>query len=159
MPSAATFRRSLQCLWLARGIAPTVTPSHLFRAVLSARARSSIQSSPGSTERENMTLKERISESIQRGGLRPPRDYALGIARAFPGIAGICRFCGCTQFNACQVARPDMKGCRPCAWADATKTVCDAPRCLAKAAPGQQRANPSNRKENAPCRSRNGSSR
>ena len=43
--------------------------------------------------------------------------------------AGICRICGCNPSDACHVDPPG----RPCAWADASHTLCDHPQCLAKA--------------------------
>lgn len=46
--------------------------------------------------------------------------------------AGVCRFCGCTEAFACYL--PDQE--RPCAWADATQTFCDHPKCLAAARAG-----------------------
>lgn len=38
-----------------------------------------------------------------------------------PTLPGRCRYCRCTDELAC------VDGCQ---WADATHTVCDAPRCL-----------------------------
>jgi hypothetical protein len=41
-------------------------------------------------------------------------------------IPGACRFCRCTEANACRL--PDGEAC---AWFDATRTLCSAPACLA----------------------------
>lgn len=39
--------------------------------------------------------------------------------------AGTCRFCHCTESNACKLPAGD-----PCSWFDATRTVCTAPGCM-----------------------------
>ena len=38
---------------------------------------------------------------------------------------GTCRFCGCTEQNACRLEDGEA-----CAWADMSRTVCSAPACL-----------------------------
>ena len=38
--------------------------------------------------------------------------------------AGQCRFCHCTESNACKLPTGD-----PCGWMDGTRTVCTAPGC------------------------------
>jgi hypothetical protein len=42
-------------------------------------------------------------------------------------IPGVCRYCGCTEDNACLTA-----GERLCGWLDLERTVCDAPPCVAR---------------------------
>lgn len=46
--------------------------------------------------------------------------------------AGVCRFCGCTAKRACILIRPLFDDDPPvtCRWADETKTLCTAPKCL-----------------------------
>jgi hypothetical protein len=39
--------------------------------------------------------------------------------------AGSCRFCHCTEDNACKLPTGD-----PCGWWDSTRTVCTAPGCI-----------------------------
>jgi hypothetical protein len=46
---------------------------------------------------------------------------------------GRCRMCGCTEAEACCGADSDEEWSGPCGWADATRTLCDNPDCLAKA--------------------------
>jgi len=45
--------------------------------------------------------------------------------RRFP--IGICRFCGCSEFNACR-----DQASRPCGWANVAHTRCNSEACLAK---------------------------
>jgi hypothetical protein len=45
---------------------------------------------------------------------------------------GRCRICGCTEHHACTIS--GLAGDeRPCGWADAGRTLCDNPNCLASA--------------------------
>lgn len=44
---------------------------------------------------------------------------------------GICRICSCVEERACVVG--DAPPGRPCGWADHTRTLCDAPSCIAAA--------------------------
>lgn len=45
--------------------------------------------------------------------------------------AGVCRFCGCTAKRACVIQQGFFRGEEVrCSWADETKTLCTAPRCL-----------------------------
>ena len=46
--------------------------------------------------------------------------------------AGSCRMCGCTEGEACLESN-DGEWSGPCAWADATQTLCSNPDCLTKA--------------------------
>ncbi|HCT62081.1 MULTISPECIES: hypothetical protein [Acidobacterium] len=39
--------------------------------------------------------------------------------------SGICRFCGCSDFNACR-----EKNGRNCRWANPERTLCDSTSCL-----------------------------
>lgn len=61
-------------------------------------------------------------------------------------LPGTCRICGCTRITACDVpyieevsvpGRPGnigrYEGSRACGWTDETKTLCDAPECIAAA--------------------------
>ncbi len=41
------------------------------------------------------------------------------------GVAGVCRYCGCTEDDACRIPGGDA-----CSWLDAHRTVCNAPRCV-----------------------------
>jgi hypothetical protein len=45
---------------------------------------------------------------------------------------GHCRYCGCTANRACILTRSLFPGHAPqtCSWADASKTLCTAPKCL-----------------------------
>jgi hypothetical protein len=64
-------------------------------------------------------------------------------------IAGVCRYCRCTEANPCHL--PDGEACN---WFDPTRTLCSAPACLAahfreleherqrRAAPGLRRRSP-----------------
>jgi hypothetical protein len=47
---------------------------------------------------------------------------------ARPRVAGVCRFCGCTEFVPCIIYSFEIS--RPCAWADRSETVCDEPACI-----------------------------
>lgn len=50
--------------------------------------------------------------------------------------SGVCRFCGCTEENACTLQMwptPIGVGMKTCSWADEAKTICTNPKCLAKA--------------------------
>jgi len=40
-------------------------------------------------------------------------------------IPGVCRFCHCTERNACTLANGD-----PCSWIDRGRTVCNSPACI-----------------------------
>jgi hypothetical protein len=40
----------------------------------------------------------------------------------------VCRFCGCTEHNACPMVRT-IGGHQWCRWIDGTHTICDAPKC------------------------------
>lgn len=47
--------------------------------------------------------------------------------------AGVCRFCGCgTKSKPSCVIQAGLFGIPPvrCSWADATKTLCNAPKCI-----------------------------
>jgi hypothetical protein len=45
---------------------------------------------------------------------------------------GKCRFCGCTEERACLLIDNPDRDRLTCAWADAERTVCTNPKCLAK---------------------------
>lgn len=50
--------------------------------------------------------------------------------------AGVCRYCGCgTKSRPSCVIQSGMFGTPPirCSWADATRTLCTAPKCLRRA--------------------------
>jgi len=38
---------------------------------------------------------------------------------------GVCRFCHCTESNACTLPNGD-----PCSWFDLNRTVCNSPACI-----------------------------
>ena len=40
-------------------------------------------------------------------------------------VAGVCRYCSCTEENACMLAHGE-----PCGWIDKSRTVCNSPRCI-----------------------------
>lgn len=46
--------------------------------------------------------------------------------------AGHCRYCGCTTNHACILSRSLFYKGAPltCSWADETKTICTAPKCI-----------------------------
>lgn len=44
--------------------------------------------------------------------------------------AGVCRFCGCTERNACGIYLPMDFDTVTCSWLDATRTVCTNVRCI-----------------------------
>jgi hypothetical protein len=50
-------------------------------------------------------------------------------------IPGTCRYCGCTDPNACRLA-----GGEPCGWIDSTRTVCSSPPCVLAYQAAQARA-------------------
>jgi len=56
----------------------------------------------------------------------PTRRQALEQAKRSPGFRGICRFCGCTDNNACV---DDFD--QPCSWFDDRETVCTTLTCVA----------------------------
>lgn len=41
------------------------------------------------------------------------------------GVPGVCRYCGCTEANACMLCTGD-----PCSWYDKDRTACNAPGCI-----------------------------
>lgn len=55
-------------------------------------------------------------------------EFGVPCRAAMPGR---CRICGCTRITACDVAT--HYGSRACGWIDETRTLCDAPKCLAAA--------------------------
>jgi len=58
------------------------------------------------------------------------RSAALELAKRKPGYRGICKHCGCSEFNACTGL--GFLGDETCSWANAEQTVCSNPECLAK---------------------------
>jgi hypothetical protein len=55
--------------------------------------------------------------------------------------AGVCRVCGCTELQACLLPAPfalfvEGDAYMGCSWADATRTLCTNPACLAAAKGG-----------------------
>ena len=66
-----------------------------------------------------------IERRIARGAFVPENSIALDIAKRFPGIAGICAQCGCTEFNPCVDWRLET-----CAWANKEQTLCSNAECL-----------------------------
>jgi hypothetical protein len=47
---------------------------------------------------------------------------------------GKCRICGCVEDQACIIPSTDgSPNGQPCGWADETRTLCDAPACIAAA--------------------------
>ena len=58
------------------------------------------------------------------------RSAALNIARRYPGYRGICRQCGCSEFNACTGL--GFLGDENCSWANAEQTLCSNSECLVK---------------------------
>lgn len=56
------------------------------------------------------------------------RRLALEVLANNPELRGICRFCGCTDRNACVIPRED--GDVTCSWANPEHTLCTAPGCL-----------------------------
>jgi hypothetical protein len=70
-----------------------------------------------------------IELRIASGRLVPTREIALDLVRRYPGIKGICRICGCTEFNACHEAQGRYE-CKTCGWADQTQTLCNAASCI-----------------------------
>jgi hypothetical protein len=47
--------------------------------------------------------------------------------------AGVCRFCGCSEYDACRVDVPFEPATEPCSWTDRTRSVCSACAPAAKA--------------------------
>lgn len=43
---------------------------------------------------------------------------------------GICRFCGCTEYNACTSKKGTGDPFGTCSWLDETETVCNGPYCI-----------------------------
>jgi hypothetical protein len=90
---------------------------------------------------------QHASPASKRSTREAARACMAGVFGAGPEPKpGRCRICGCTEVTACTV-EPAAEGLdldpgmwsRPCGWADATKTLCDAPGCIAAAGFGPVR--------------------
>lgn len=83
--------------------------------------------------RERAALRDVIIDYVgDTNGHPPARPPRLA-------IAGRCRICGCAEENACATAIGEF-GAIGCGWADASRTLCDNPDCLAAAAPRELQA-------------------
>lgn len=69
--------------------------------------------------------RRRMERRAQALAARAPSSRALP---ARPVQPGVCRYCKCTELNAC---RTPPSG-EPCCWADERRTVCSNPSCLAQ---------------------------
>jgi hypothetical protein len=57
-------------------------------------------------------------------------------------MPGKCRYCGCTESNACVLQDGDT-----CSWHDNTRTVCTAPGCVRQFIADSRRRRPVRRKK------------
>ncbi len=57
-------------------------------------------------------------------------------------MPGKCRYCGCTESNACVLQDGDT-----CSWHDNTRTVCTAPGCVRQFIADSRRRRPMRRKK------------